>query len=195
MADLDSDRSTDVSVRGERGSPEDRRIDIDEWWRRVAVFDRDGVDVTLALDPLPEDPDLYLPTPVRLWVNDENHMEGGYWHVKWPVLLMIRTRFRRGALTFTDRRRRRDVTPYHISLCFTNEIHRFNLFDQSDGIERGKAVYNRLRDRYDGQRVHIPGKMEGGMFEIKGRGIANDPELQAMHACGKYHDSSVHISM
>jgi hypothetical protein len=194
--DLDSDRSTDVSVRGEKGSPEDRRIDIDEWWRRVAVFDREGINVTLVLDPLPEDPDLYLPTPVGWWVNDENHAEGGYWYEKSPVLLMIRTRFRRGALTFTDRRRRRDETPYHISLCFTNEIHRFNLFDQSDGIERGKAIYNRLRARYDGQRVHIPGKMHSGAFELKGRGgLASDPELQAMHACGKYHDRSVHVSM
>ena len=194
MAD-DSDNSTDVSIRGEQGSPEDRRIDIDEWWRRKWVFDREGINVTLVLDPLPEDPDLYLPTPVRSWVSDENHEEGGYWHVKWPELLMIKTRFRRDALTFTDRRRRHGETPYHISLCFTNEIHRFNLFNQIEGIETGKAVYNRLRARYNGQRVHIPGTIEGGMFEIKGRGIANDPELQAMHACGKYHDRSVHVSM
>jgi hypothetical protein len=90
MADLDSDNSTDVSIRGERGSPEDRRIDIDEWWRRKWVFDRDGINVTLVLDPLPEDPDLYLPDTKYEWVNDVNHESGGYWHQKPPVPLQIR---------------------------------------------------------------------------------------------------------
>jgi hypothetical protein len=193
--DVDSDSSTDVSVRGEAGSPEDRRIDWDEWERREERINREGLNVRLVLDPLPEDPDLYLPDTKYEWVNDVNHRDGGKWHQKPPVLLQIRTRLAQDAVRFSDRPRRHGETPYHISLCFTNELHRFNLFDESDGIIKGKAMYNRLRDRYNGQHVHLPGKMQGGAFELKGRGIANDVEVQAVHACGAYHDRSLHISM
>jgi len=193
--DADSDSSTDVSVHGQAGSPEDRRLDIDEWWRRVELINRDGLNVTLVLDPLPEDPDLYLPATAYEWIDDVNHENRGYWRQKPPVLLQIRTRFPPGAVTLSDRPRRRGEAPYHISLCFTNELHRFNLFDESEGINRGKAMYNRIRERYDGHRVNLPGRMQGGMFELKGRDIANDAEVQAVHACGAYHDRSLHIRM
>jgi hypothetical protein len=37
--------------------------------------------------------------------------------------------------------------------------------------------------------------MQGSTFELTGRDIANDADVQALHAAGAYHDRSLHISM
>ena len=51
------------------------------------------------------------------------------------------------------------ANPYHISLCYTNELHRFNLFNFSDGVRRGKEVYHLIINKFDGKGAFLRGYM------------------------------------
>ena len=40
---------------------------------------------------------------------------------------------------------------YHISLCFTNELGRFDLFKWNDGVTKGREVYEEFRQKWNGK--------------------------------------------
>ena len=74
--DEGSDSSDDVSVRGDEGSLEDRRISQEEFDRRREIIETHGMLVRLIVNPLPEDSDLYEANTSE-WVEDENSERGG----------------------------------------------------------------------------------------------------------------------
>ena len=90
---------------------------------------------------------------------------------------------------------------FHISLCFTNELCRFNLYDKDEGINTGYDKYMALRKKYDGKEAHIEAKIRenaiatvtaihtdvGDLFEER--------DLHALHNAGEYFDRPVHISL
>ena len=91
---------------------------------------------------------------------------------------------------------------YHISLCFTNELGRFDLYNWNDGVRQGLAVHEGLRERWDGKEavarvwiatggaatvLSLTVEQEGDMME--------DPVVMAMHNAGRFWDRPVHISL
>jgi hypothetical protein len=158
--------------------------------------------VRLFLDPAPEDPRLYEPSVEPEWVNDENHERGGYWLELEAPLLMIKTRPRRG-FTHLRNRPRRPGEMYHVPLCFTNELHRFDLRDRGVGVRLGLAEYEKLRQRYHGRAAVLRGRAVRDTFELDRRSvvegstlnIANDAAVRSLHDAGRFHDRPLHVSM
>jgi hypothetical protein len=199
--------SDDVSVRGEPGSLEDRRLTAEEWDRRVEIIEQHGLPVRLTLDPLPEDPEVYEPD-AQEWVEDDHHETGGYYRDK-KVLLRIRLipvhDLGKGFQKLADRPRRRGEDPYHIGLCFTNELHRFDVYDRRNGVRKGQAAYMALRAKYNDRLAILKGKMQRTTLVLNGRthvhhhpanaNIYRDADVRALHDCGEYHDRSLHASL
>ena len=102
-------------------------------------------------------------------------------------------------------------SPYHISLCYTNDLHRFDLYNFENGVTRGKAAYDRLIERYDGQIAHLRGDMRTGSVLIGPRTVVydprhveqfqqpyhlhDDPDAQALISAGKYVRDNMHMTL
>ena len=95
------------------------------------------------------------------------------------------------------------ANPYHLSLCYTNELHRFNLFNFSDGVRRGKEVYQRIINKFDGKEAFLRGYMTNSsafnvQYIIMPDMIVNideEEDMNAMHKAGEYQGRDWHISM
>ena len=115
---------------------------------------------------------------------------------------------------------RPDSGEYHISLCYTSDLHRFNLYDFTNGLAQGKAAYDRIRERYDGKVAHLRGTIRTGSLRIgnetrvvverRARGkhekrydpvnnmryhIYNDPDVLALLAAGQYIRDDLHMTL
>ena len=91
---------------------------------------------------------------------------------------------------------------YHISLCFTNELGRVDLYNWNEGIRRGLDIYEGFRQRLDGKnataRVRIATGGAVDILSLKSPGVGDlmeDPVLTALHNAGRYWDRPMHISM
>ena len=96
---------------------------------------------------------------------------------------------------------------YHISLAFTNEIHRFDLLDSAKGVELGKKAYNGLRDLLHEKRAVLRGHMEGSTFRVEEIALLKDEsdevgetlgmpnDIIRLHNTGEYCNRSIHVSM
>ena len=96
-----------------------------------------------------------------------------------------------------------EANPYHLSLCFANELHRFNLFDFDDGLRRGKEVYQRVINTYHGKEAFLRGYLtNSSAFNIQFIimpdmlvKIDDDMDLNALHKAGTYQERDWHLSM
>jgi hypothetical protein len=64
--------------------------------------------------------------------------EGGYARLK-RELLCIEGDAGAGS------RRAREVTTHRIPLCYTDDLHRFDLYNRRHGVQMGLGAYERLR--------------------------------------------------
>lgn len=196
-SDTGSEASEEVEVLGEEGSLLDRRLSEEEWEERAGRL-QEGLAVRLFVDPPPDDESLYEPSVPPEWVDDGS---GGYWHAREPVLLMIKTRPRAGFVHLRNRGRREGEL-YHIPLCFSNELHRFDLRDRSNGVRLGLRAYEEVRRRYHGRTAVLRGRVAGTVLEI-GRSsveggmhnIQSDREVWSLHDAGSLHDRPLAVSL
>ena len=93
-------------------------------------------------------------------------------------------------------------------MCYTNELHRFNLYDFMRGLKKGKDVYDRVRDRYNGKIAHLRGKIRTGsvaidantvVFEENGKKtrlkLHADKDVLALLAAGTYSRDVMHMTL
>jgi hypothetical protein len=156
-----------------------------------------GVHVTLRMEPLPESPFFYTKKP-EYWDRET----GTKYEAR---LLQIHIEKGSKFVEFSGRQFTREDAPfdYHISLCFTNELHRFDLLHSERGVELGQAAYNRLREKYDGKEVLLKGEIHNYAFnilpgsQIQG-GVEDfliDDDFIMLHNAGAYADRPHHLSM
>ena len=135
------------------------------------------------------------------WNNDKNKWD---WIEIDRPLLMIKTRPLQHFIHRIGRRvQQSDVDwDYHISLCFTNELHRFDLRNDDNGVRLGKATYNRLREQFNGKECILKGHQQKDMFVVDKITMLpnnvdiNMPEEAVMlHNAGSYADREYHVSM
>ena len=109
-----------------------------------------------------------------------------------------------------------DSGEYHISLCYTSDLHRFNLYDFMNGLVKGKEAYDRIRKRYDGKVAHLYGTIRTGSLKIgngtiilkrkqitgksereysEGYNIYDDPDVLALLAAGQYIRDDLHMTL
>ena len=95
------------------------------------------------------------------------------------------------------------MVDYHISLCFTNELGRFDLYNWNDGVQKGLEAYAALRHKWDGAHAFAHVQIAGGGSAtilsltppaVEGN-LLHEPALIAMHNAGRYCDRAIHISM
>ena len=166
------------------------------WWLQE-LLETHGLHVILEMDPLPTN-DLFYQKKPKYW-------DDTAWEEKDVPLLQIHIRKGDQFVEYAGREFSREEAPfdYHISLCFTNELHRFDLLRSDNGVQLGKAAYNRLRDTYNGKHVMLKGHMQRTAFYIDpGSNIqGNLPDFLAdadfirLHNAGSYADRDHHISM
>lgn len=200
--DSESEASEEAEVLGEEGSLTDRRLSQEEWEERVGRLHESGLPVRLFLDPPPDDESLFEPSVPPEWVSDGHDERGGYWLTREPELLRIKTRPRRDFAHLRNRGRREGEV-YHIPLCFTNELHRFDLRDRSGGVRRGLAAYEELRQRYHGRTAVLRGRVAGTALEIgrrsevvgSGYNIQSDRDVWALHDAGSFHDRPLFLGL
>jgi len=90
---------------------------------------------------------------------------------------------------------------FHISLCFTNELCRFNLYDKDEGINTGYDKYMALKKKYDGKVAHVEAKIHENTIatitaiHTDAGDLFQEPDLHALHYAGEYYDRPVHISL
>ena len=102
----------------------------------------------------------------------------------------------------------RPDSPYHISLCYTNDLHRFNLYDFMRGLRRGKDVCDRVRNRYNGKIAHLRGRIRTGSVAIEAQTVVYeedgrrtrlrlhaDKDVLALIAAGKYSRDVMHMTL
>ena len=196
--------SSEGSVRGDEDSLEDRRIGQDALDERAQTIREQGMPVRLFLRELPEDDSLYNPRKHAEFVEDHNHPDGGYWHEAPPVLLWIELKPLSGFRKLRERRRRHSDNPYHLPLCYADEMHRFDLSDWSAGMRLARRVYERLRAKYDGREVLLHGWMQGTTLTLSrrttlgnasGANLVDDTDLRMFRAAGSYQDRDLQIAL
>ena len=90
---------------------------------------------------------------------------------------------------------------FHISLCFTNELCRFDLYDKDKGIHTGYDKYMELRRKYNGKEAHVKANINENAIatvtaiHTDAGDVFLEPDLHALHYAGEYFDRSVHISL
>ena len=194
--------SDDASVRGDEGSLADRRMSEEEWDRGRGEIEERGLPVRLILDDPPEDPEAYDPDH-REWVEDDNHRDGGYFRNN-RELLRVRLRPLEGFAKMSNRKRRRGEPSYHVALCYTDELHRFDLYDRRHGVQLGLAAYKTLRARYQGRTAVLMGRVRGTSLELTGRtraeglerhNLVRDNDLRALRDCGTYAGQRLRVRL
>ena len=196
--------SSEGSVRGEEGSLEDRRISQETLDERSHAIREQGLPVRLFLRELPEDESLYNHRKHAEFVEDPNHHDNGYWLEGEPELLWIELQPLSGFAKLRDRRRRHSEA-YIIPLCYTDELHRFDLRDASDGIRVAKGLYERLRDRYHGKRATLHGWVQGTTLtlsrrtavevNVRGEQLVDDVYVRMFRAAGSFHDRDLQLEL
>jgi len=158
------------------------------------------------LRELPEDVSLYNllynPRKHAEFVEDPNHHDGGYWLKLEPELLGIEFKPVPG---FTKLHDRRHSEVYHLPLCFTDELHRFDLRDASEGIRVAKGLYERLRERYHGKRATLHGWLQGTTLtlsrrtdvedNVRGEQLVDDVGVRMFRAAGSFHDRDLQVEL
>ena len=194
--------SSEGSVRGEEGSLEDRRINQETLDERAQAIRERGLPVRLFLRELPEDENLYEPRKHAEFVNDPHHPDGGYWHEAPSALLWIELKPLPGFTQLRERRRRHSEAPYHLPLCYTNELHRFDLRNWAAGIRVAKAFYARLREKYDGREAMLHGWVQGATLTLSRRtsvagpgSLVGDSDLMMFRAAGSYQDRALQVEL
>ena len=171
--------------------------------RAQAIRER-GLPVRLPLAELPEDVNLYNPRKHAEFVEDPNHSDGGYWLEAEPELLSIELKPLSGFMKLRDRRRRHSEV-YHLPLCYTDDLHRFDLRDASDGVRAATGVYERLRDRYHGKRATLHGWLQGTTLtlsrrtevedNVRGEQLVDDVGVRMFRAAGSFHDRNLQVEL
>ena len=116
-----------------------------------------------------------------------------------------------------------DSGEYHISLCYTSDLHRFDLYNFNNGLQKGKNAYDEVIKRYDGKIAHIRGRVRTGSVLIgkdtrvyivddpsdtgrrvrrkqqqqnpEGHNIYDDEQIKALLAAGKYARDDMHVTL
>ena len=197
-----SESSSEGSVRGDEGSLEDRRLSQEALDERTRSMRERGLPVRLFMEELPEDDGLYESRVHAEFVEDPNHPSGGYWHEAPPALLMIKVKPLPGFTSLRDRRRRPSEL-YHIALCLTSELHRFDLRDGSAGVRVARGLYGGLRERYHGKRALLRGWMQGTTLTLSrgtsveggNRSVVDDPDVRMFRAAGSYSDRDLQLAL
>ena len=196
-----SESSSEGSVRGEEGSLEDRRLTQEVFEERGWRIRNEGLPVQLFVDEFPEDDALFEPRPHAEFVSEP---QGGYWHEPPPLLLRIRVKPLQGFVKLRDRRRRHSEAAYHIPLCHTDEVHRFDLRDASLGVQ-ARRFYGRLRERYDGKQAVLRGWLHGVEMRLSrgttvegnrmGELLTDDPYIHMFRAAGSFHEQDLQLAL
>ena len=90
---------------------------------------------------------------------------------------------------------------FHISLCFTNELCRFDLYNKDNGIEVGYQKYMDLKAKYNGKEAHVEAKINENAIatvtaiHTEAGDLFEERDLHALHYAGEYFDRPVHISL
>ena len=197
-----SESSSEGSVRGEEGSLEDRRLTQEVFEERGWRIRNEGLPVQLFVDEFPEDDALFEPRPHAEFVPEP---QGGYWHEPPPLLLRIRVKPLQGFVKLRDRRRRHSEAAYHIPLCHTDEVHRFDLRDASLGVQQARRFYERLRERYDGKQAVLRGWLHGVEMRLSrgttvegnrmGELLTDDPYIRMFRAAGSFHEQDLQLAL
>jgi hypothetical protein len=176
---------------------EERHLSKDEFDWIADNLHRHGLDVVIHVDPLPD--------KLELFDKYDTHYDDEGIEKKKPLLQI---RLTPGPLfieivgrLWTDEEKKEQVD-YHLSLCFTSDLHRFNLLDSEDGVRKGKAAYEDLR-KYDGKAARLAGWVHNTNFDIlKGMRVEGDlPDMLEsapfimLHNAGIYAQRDHHISM
>ena len=118
----------------ERGvRPLDRR-------RITETYEKYGLRVKLKVKELPDEEyayDLYNKDPPLLQIYTEPYPTDEFFDMAFKKV--------------------KGANPYHISLCYANELHRFNLYDAKAGLRVGMGAYERLRNVCNGQIAFFEG--------------------------------------
>jgi len=198
----ESESSSEGSVRGEEGSLEDRRLSQEIFEERGWRIRNEGLPVRLFVDEFPEDDSLFEPRPHAEFVPETT---GGYWHEPPPLLLRIRVKPLHGFVELRDRRRRHSEEAYHIPLCRTSEVHRFDLRDKSSGVRQARRIYERLRETYNGKLAVLRGWLHGIELRLSrgttvennrmGELLTDDPYIRMFRAAGSFHDQDLQLAL
>ena len=197
-----TESSSEGSVRGEEGSLEDRRLSQEAFEERGWRIRREGLAVRLFVDDFPEDDALFEPRPHAEFVPEP---QGGYWHESSPLLLRIRVKPLQGSTVLRDRRRRHSEEAFHIPLCYTDELHRFDLRDGLAGVRQAVGLYGRLRERYDGKRAVLRGWLHGTELRLSrhttvegnrlGELLTDDSDVRMFRAAGSFHRQDLQVAL
>jgi hypothetical protein len=154
------------------------------------------------VDEFPEDDSLFEPRPHAEFVPETT---GGYWHEPPPLLLRIRVKPLHGFVELRDRRRRHSEEAYHIPLCRTSEVHRFDLRDKSSGVRQARRIYERLRETYNGKLAVLRGWLHGIELRLSrgttvennrmGELLTDDPYIRMFRAAGSFHDQDLQLAL
>ena len=200
-----SPNSSEGSVRGEEGSLEDRGISHETLDERSQVIQEQGLPVVLLLRELPED--MGAGRKHSEFVEDPNHPDGGYWHSEPPELLRIELKPLEGFTKLHDRRHpsKHNLSGYHIPLCYSDELHRFNLRDAFEGVGVARGVYERIRARYHGRHALLHGWLQGATLTLsrrtdvegnrRGEHIVDDLGVRMLRAAGSFHDLPLQVGL
>ena len=158
--------------------PSDRR-------RLKFIYETYGIPVMLRVVDLPTDPAVYgkrHDNPPLLQIHTDPHPNGNFFEMAFKEVV--------------------GANPYHISLCFTSELHKFNLYNPTEGIRIGKEAYERLKRMCHGKEAFLRGSLSGNTaFNIHSIVLSDitlridEGDLYALHAAGTYHNRDIHISM
>ena len=80
---------------------------------------------------------------------------------------------------------------FHISLCFTNELCRFDLYNKDNGIEVGYQKYMDLRDKYNGKEAHVEARIHENAIatvtaiHTDAGDLFLEPDLHALYYAGE----------
>jgi len=175
----------------------DRNMTAEEQEWLKGQLETHGLHVTFHIDPLPTDQNAYGKAS-KYW-DEAEYAE------KDAPLLQIRITKGSHFVEYSGREYSDDeiTFDYHISLCFTNELHRFDLLDSNRGVELGKAAYNKLRETYNGKEVMLNGHIQKTAFYIDPGSKIQDSlpdfitnaDFIMLHNAGAYADRPHHLSM
>ena len=135
------------------------------------------------------------------WRFDPKHQDGAFLQIRCVPIAQY-------FLPLAKTAQYRPDSPYHISLCYTHDLHRFNLYDFMAGLTTGKTVYDRVRERYHGKIAHIRGEIRTGSVLVgrdtiviarNGRranhNLFDDEDVLALLAAGQYIRDDLHMTL
>ena len=174
----------------------DRNLTNDDYKWLESNLNKHGLHVRLRLDPLPDNENAFTKDPEYWDEQGEQHT---------APLLQIHIEKGSKFVELAGREFSKEEAPfdYHISLCFTNELHRFDLLHSDNGVKLGKEAYNRLRESYNGKEAILNGHVHNFNFDIEPGSViqGNLPDFYdnkdfiMLHNAGSYANRADHVSM